>query len=158
MDRLRKAFVIGGTAVVTLLMGLALAVPAYAEEGVAPASTEDRAFSFSLSSEGDVDGTAWREKNDYSATYVNPTYFFGYRCRVYVDGSKYEDGSDRDQGCMIGTAYLFDTGKYVIHNNVKERGNGYAQMTVWACEGGTTITWGLWSPDVTDASKYTSLN
>ncbi len=158
MGRLQKAFAIGGAAVVTLLMGLALAVPAYAEEDVMPTSTEDKWFSFSLSSYGDVDGTAWREKNDYTATYVNPTYFQGYRCRVYVDGSRLEDHSDRDQGCTIGEPYLFGTGQFVIHNNVKERGNSYAQMTVWACESGSTRTYGWWSPDVTDASKYTSLN
>lgn len=156
MGRLRKAFVFGGAAVVTLLMGLVLAVPAYAEEGVMPTSTEDWDFAFSLHVYGDTDGTEWREKEDYSATYINPTYFYGSDCRIYVDGSY--DGSTRDSGCMIGTAYLREKGKFVIHNNVKERGNRYAQITVWAYHDARTFTYGKWSPDVTDASKYTSLN
>ena len=59
---------------------------------------------------------------------------------------------------MIGKAYLRYTGKYVIHNNEKERGNRYAQITVWAYRDVRTFTNGLWSPDVSDASKYTSLN
>ncbi len=158
MNRKFGAGALGGLTALSLAMGLTFAIPAHAEEGVAPTSTVDRQFAFSLHVYGDTDGTDWREKEDYSATYINPTYFTGDPCRVYVDGAYNSDGTARDQGCMIGQAYLGDTGKYVIHNNVKERGNRYAQITVWAYRDVRTFTNGLWSPDVTDASRYASLN
>lgn len=158
MNRTVKVKALGKFVALALAMGFGCAVPAYAEEGVAPTSTDDWNFAFSLHVYGDTDGTEWREKDTYTATYINPTYFTGDPCRIYVDGAYNPDGSARDQGCMIGKAYLRDTGKYVIHNNVKERGNRYAQITVWAYRDVRTFTNGLWSPDVSDTSKYTSLN
>lgn len=158
MKRLLKMFALDGLAALSLMFGLAFAMPAYAEEGVAPMSTEDWAYTFTLEGYGDTDGTAWREKNDYTASYINPTTFYGKSVRVYVDGSNYPSGANRDKWCMIGEAYLSGTGKFVIHNNVKERGNRYAQITTWAYQDAYTKTSGWWSPDVTDASKYTSLN
>lgn len=62
MNRTVKVKALGKFVALALAMGFACAVPAYAEEGVAPTSTDDWNFAFSLHVYGDTDGTEWRER------------------------------------------------------------------------------------------------
>ena len=126
------------------------------ESDISTVSTKDTQYYLNLNCYGDTDGTDWRTKDTSSSTYIYAKSFSGYCCRLFVDGSKYSDGSNRDSGCMIGVARLCRQGQYEIHNNVYERGNSYAQITAWAYQSGRTHVDGVWSPDC--GGDYTDLN
>lgn len=146
--------------VVAAMCSLAVAVPAFADEGAqAPepasadegistyANTGDTGFYFNLSSYT-TSATEYRAKQDASSTYVyaksltNP-------CQLFVNGTGNNNCTTNDR------AYLNRTGEFQIYQQVWERGYRTANLAGWR-SGYGTIASGVWSPD--SWGSYTIIN
>lgn len=123
---------------------------------ITPRSTVDRDYYFELGRKGATDGTSWQPKDDYSSTYLRVDGREGTPSRLYVDGARSIGGSGA-YNCTIGGSVRAPcyTGKYEIHNNVKEWGYSHARLTAWADIDPGTLR-GVWSPDC--GGNYTDLN
>ena len=121
-------------------------------------STRDDSWSFNFTFLGaTAQAPSWREKDDYSSTYVGVNRMRCDRFMVYVDGARDSYGSNRANCTQYGAAAVFHTGEFKIYNLVREQGYGWALLTGWAnYEAGTAS--GLWSPDCWNESAYSAIN
>lgn len=135
-------------ALAAVMCTFAVATPAFA------GNTENRPYTFSLSSpSSDTGGSGWRNKDDTSPTFVWATTLTA-PCQLFVDGSN--DGGYSHRNCTVdGRAYLNYLGSFAIHQNVHEWGYRQAELTGWV-PWGYSYTQGWWSPD--SYGSYPSIN
>lgn len=141
---------------VLAIAGMAVAfsaTPAFADDAVAPASSDDSTYYFEFSNFGDQAWTAQRSKDDDTASYINVNNMTIYDVFLYIDGIDY-GGNVNTQLTRGSHAYLIDPGQWNIHNFVYENGYPNARLRGMANESG--VLGGVWSPD--SYYVYNSLN
>lgn len=121
------------------------------------ANTNDTKYNFVFTLWDKTEGTPGRRKEDTTPTYVNiATLNIGNgKANMYVDGGKSQTGSWKNM-TVGGYAPVQGTGKWRIHNNVKEKGYSFARLTSWLKEGTGGRISGWWSPD--SMYSYPSMN
>ena len=121
-------------------------------------SSRDDAWSFNFTFLGaTAQAPSWREKDDYSSTYIGVNHMRCDRFMVYVDGAKDGYGNGRTNCTEYGAAAVRHTGEFKIWNQVREKGFSSALLTGWAnYEAGTAS--GLWGPDCWNESAYPVIN
>lgn len=124
--------------VVAVMCSLAVAVPAFADEGISTYNTANTPFYFNLNS-STTSATEYRAKDDSSSTYVHAQ-SLGSPCQLFVDGPG-------GVNCTTnGRAYLNYRGEFQIYQTVYESGYRSARLSGWR-SGSGTIASGVWSPD-----------
>ena len=136
-----------------LVMGMGVAVPAMADDGIEPYHHEDTDFHFNLGvyGAGMTAGTAGEQKDETSPLFIYPTDITFDKCKVYGEGSHDQYGPWTDGDILtvneFGILYWSDTDeRLLLKTDIKECGYSWARLTAyqWSLPGYVT---GVWSPD-----------
>lgn len=136
-----------------LVMGMGVAVPAMADDGIEPYHHVDTDFHFDLSvgGAGMTAGTAGEQKEETSPLFIYPTDISFDKCKVYGEGFDYESGSWTDGSILtvngFGILYRSDEEeRLLLKTDLKECGYDLVRLTAyqWSLPGYVT---GVWSPD-----------
>lgn len=145
-----------------LIVGLALAGPALADDDIATADYHDDSnFDFCLSVSGTTAGTAGERKGESSPLMIYATTVTMDQCRVYGEGSTgngyWRSGSLLTVG-GYGTIYSSDANRrLILRTYINECGYTYARLTAWKSSGSGWIK-GVWSPDSHEKSTDVVIN
>ncbi len=144
-------------AICAAALSLSMVLPmgsAFADEGIMPLDTTDWGYHFYFPGQGSTYGTAFRQKDTTSATYVLIENIKGNYIQMFVDGATSSSGANV-KNCTTSPAYAKYTGQFQLHNWAKEWGYNFVRLTGWA-EYGSCEMYGKWSPDC--AGRYSSMN
>lgn len=153
-----------------LAVGLTVAVPAMADDGIVPYDGHNDAsfhFNLGIGGAGTTAGTAGEAKYESTPLMICVYSISVDRCRVYGEGAHdrygaWADGSSLTLG-GYGTIYNSDNynsnggNRLILRTWINERNYSYARLTAYQSSGAGYLT-GVWSPDCFEQSSDIELN
>ena len=136
-----------------LVVGIAAAAPAMADDGSDTCHHTDKGFTFDLgvNGQGKTAGTAGEKKDEDSPLFIYPKSITLDKCKVYGEGAYSEYGEWTDGSILtvntFGILYASDKGHALrLKTDINECGYTHARLTAyqWSLPGKVS---GVWSPD-----------